>query len=130
MDENIIKTEAELKEEFHFHKTAVLYNLYDIEKMKREAEETEPELPWEDKEGTLRYFVSMGRDDDAKAFWHMLKVFSLIYKQMSDCRLIILGDGSFEEYRKLAEELEIAQAVCFAGMRRDPYTYLKKGKFA
>lgn len=123
--------EKEINNRFQFHKTATLYNPYDVETIRKESECGEPELPFgeTDEEGRkLRYLVSMGRDDDMKGFWHMLKAFSLIQKNVQEARLLILGAGTFETYKKLAEDLKISDVVYFAGMRKDPYKYLKKGE--
>lgn len=123
--------EKELKNKFGFNKTATLYNLYDVEAIRKEAEEKEPDLPWEDidEEGRkIRCLVSMGRDDDMKGFWHMLKIFSQIHGRISEARLILLGAGTFDQYRRLAEDLGILDVVCFAGMQTEPYQYLKKGE--
>lgn len=123
--------EKEINNRFQFHKTATLYNPYDVETIRKESECGEPELPFGEtnEEGRkLRYLVSMGRDDDMKGFWHMLKAFSLIQKNVQEARLLILGAGTFETYKKLAEDLKISDAVYFAGMRKDPYKYLKKGE--
>ena len=123
--------EKVLEEQFHFYKTATLYNLYDVKAIQEKAKQQEPELPWGemDEEGRkIRCMVSMGRDDDMKGFWHMLKVFSLIHEKMPQVRLILMGAGSFDYYRKLAEDLNITDAIYFAGMQREPYQYLKKGE--
>lgn len=123
--------ENELKIKFKYNKTTTLYNLYDVESIRKEAVQGEVELPWgeEDNQGRrIRNLISMGRDDDMKGFWHMLKSFFLIHKTHPEARLILLGAGSFEYYRKLAEELGIADAVFFAGMRTDPYRYLKRAE--
>lgn len=122
--------EKELKIKFGFNKTAVLYNLYDVDAIRAEAAAKEPELPFgeTDQEGRkLKFLVSMGRDDDMKGFWHMIKVFCLIHKEIPESRLILMGAGSFDKYKKLAEELKITDAIYFAGMQREPYKYLKKG---
>lgn len=113
---------------FGFNRTTTLYNLYDVKTIQREAEAGEPQLPWKEGEKKLRYLVSMGRDDDMKGFWHMLKVFALVHEKVPEARLILMGAGTFEYYKKLARELGIADAVHFAGMRKDPYRYLKKGE--
>lgn len=123
--------EKVLEEQFHFHKTATLYNLYDVKAIQEKAKQQEPELPWgeKDEEGRkIRCMVSMGRDDDMKGFWHMLKVFSLVHEKMPQVRLILMGAGSFDYYRKLADDLNITDAIYFAGMQREPYQYLKKGE--
>lgn len=123
--------EKVLEEQFHFHKTVTLYNLYDVKAIQEKAKQQEPELPWgeKDEEGRkIRCMVSMGRDDDMKGFWHMLKVFSLVHEKMPQVRLILMGAGSFDYYRKLADDLNITDAIYFAGMQREPYQYLKKGE--
>lgn len=123
--------EKELKNKFGFNKTAVLYNLYDVESIRKEADEEEPELPFGETDGQgrkLRYLVSMGRDDDMKGFWHMLKVFYLVHQQIPESRLILMGAGSFAHYKKLSEDLKITDAIYFAGMQKHPYKYLKKGE--
>lgn len=123
--------EKELKIKFKFNKTAVLYNLYDVENIRREAGSKEPELPFQEPDEAgkrLRYLVSMGRDDDMKGFWHMIKVFYLVCGEIPESRLILMGAGAFDKYRKLADELGIGGKVFFAGMQREPYKYLKKGE--
>ncbi len=123
--------EKEIKNKFRFNKTAILYNLYDVERIRKEAYEEEPELPFPecDEEGReLRYLVSMGRDDDMKGFWHMIKVFYLVHQKIPESRLILMGAGSFAHYKKLAEELKIAGDIYFAGMQKQPYKYLRKGE--
>ena len=123
--------EKELKNKFGFNKTTVLYNLYDVENIRKEADEEEPELPFGETDGQgrkLRYLVSMGRDDDMKGFWHMLKVFYLVHQRIPESRLILMGAGSFAHYRRLSEELKLTDAIYFAGMQKHPYKYLKKGE--
>jgi len=123
--------EKEVKVKFGYNNTAVLYNLYDVKSIRKEAESKEPELPWDDTDepgNKLRILVSMGRDDDMKGFWHMIKAFSLIHENIPESRLVLLGAGSFNHYRKLAKDLGISDAVHFAGMQKEPYKYLKKGE--
>lgn len=123
----VIENEVNIK--FGFNKTVTLYNLYDVNAIRKEAESKEPELPWKDDEnGKARYLISMGRDDDMKGFWHMLKVFALVHEKVPEVRLILMGAGSFAYYKKLAAELGITDAIYFAGMQREPYKYLKKGE--
>lgn len=123
--------EKEIKNKFGFNKTAILYNLYDVERIRKEAYEEDPKMPFPecDKEGRgLRYLVSMGRDDDMKGFWHMIKVFYLVHQKIPESRLILMGAGNFMHYKKLAEELKIAGDIYFAGMQKQPYKYLRKGE--
>lgn len=122
--------EKDINIKFGFNKTNVLYNPYDVKSIRKEAENGKAKLPWQEKdeEGReIKVLVSMGRDDEVKGFWHLLKSFALVLKEYPESRLLILGDGSFEKDKKLAEELKIADKVYFAGMQREPYKYLKEG---
>lgn len=73
-----------------------------------------------------RLIVSMGREDDLKCFWHLLKSFSLLKKKLPDCRLMIIGEGEYTEYKKLAEALGITEDVLFTGVQKNPFALLKK----
>ncbi|MFG6338136.1 MAG: glycosyltransferase [Lachnospiraceae bacterium] len=100
-----------------------LTGFFDIPQIRARAEEEEAELPWRDG----RIIVSMGREDVVKGYWHLLKIFSLVHRKLPDTKLLMIGKGEFTAYRKLAEELGVADAVCFAGLQKNPYPYLKKG---
>lgn len=100
-----------------------LQSPFDMEEMRRLADCFEPTLPWQDG----RVIVSMGREDVVKGFWHLLKIFSLVHEKLPDTKLMIVGKGEFAEYRKLADDLGVSDAVYFAGLQKNPYPYLKKG---
>ena len=138
-----------VKIKYKFNNTAVLYNLYDADTIRKEAAASDPPLPFaeEQKEPesklhetesqfsasagntkTFRYLVSMGRDDPMKGFWHMIKAFKLVHDQIPEARLILMGAGTFQKYKTLAEQLKITDEIYFAGMRRDPYALLKYGE--
>ena len=130
--------EKSIKTKYKFNNTAVLYNLYDADTIRKEAAASDPPLPFaeelkeagrlQQEPGQLRYLVSMGRDDPMKGFWHMIKAFKLVHDQIPEARLILMGAGTFQKYKTLAEQLEITDAIYFAGMRRDPYALLKYGE--
>ena len=104
-------------------RTCTLPGFFDIAQIRKRADEEEPTLPWQGG----RIICSMGREDVVKGFWHLLKIFSLVHEKLPDTRLLIIGKGEFTPYRKLADNLGIADAVCFAGLQKNPYPYLKKG---
>lgn len=130
--------ERDVKIKYKFNNTAVLYNLYDVDTIQKEAAASDPQLPFaeelkeagslQQEPGQLRYLVSMGRDDPMKGFWHMIKAFKLVHDQIPEVRLILMGAGTFQKYKTLAEQLKITDAIYFAGMRRDPYALLKYGE--
>ena len=130
--------EKSIKTKYKFNNTAVLYNLYDADTIRKEAAASDPPLPFaeelkeagrlQQEPGQLRYLVSMGRDDPMKGFWHMIKAFKLVHDQIPEARLILMGAGTFQKYKTLAEQLKITNVIYFAGMRRDPYALLKYGE--
>lgn len=116
--------EAELQNKFNYFQTATIYNPYDVKAIQNTALEHEPTLPYGDE---VTWLLSMGRDDEMKGFAHMVKAFKCVQDKHPECKLMILGAGTYEKYRKLAEELGIADQVYFAGMQKEPYGYLKHG---
>lgn len=112
----------EVVEKYRCDHACTLLNPFDIREVKQLAGDKEADLPWQ--EG--RILVSMGREDVVKGFWHLLKIFAVVHKNLPDTKLMILGKGEFKEYRKLACDLGIDDAVYFAGLKKNPYPYLKK----
>ena len=74
--------------------------------------------------------MSMGRQDDVKGFWHLIKAFSLLCGQRDEEELppglIIMGDGDWEEYRELSRKLGISEHAFFPGVMKAPFPLLKK----
>ena len=114
--------EEELKDKFDCKNVETLYNPYDSAWICSQAEEKITDIPWKRKENLT--LVSMGREDDVKGYWHLLKAFSFVLKGEKDAKLLIVGDGSFEEYKKLAKELGIEENVCFTGLKKNPFPYI------
>ena len=78
--------------------------------------------------------MSMGREDDVKGFWHLLKAFAAMERLCRDGGaaetlprrgLVVIGDGSFAEYRALAAALGIGEDVFFTGVSRRPSAILE-----
>lgn len=112
----------EVEEKYKCGHAYTLHNPFDIAEVTSLAMQEEAELPWENG----RIIVSMGREDVVKGFWHLLKIFSEVHKKLPDTKLMIIGKGEFEEYRQLAVDLGIDDAVYFTGLKRNPYPYLKR----
>lgn len=112
----------EIEEKYKCNHAYTLHNPFDIAEVTALAMQEEAEIPWEDG----RIIVSMGREDVVKGFWHLLKIFSEVHKKLPDTKLMIIGKGGFEEYRQLARDLGIDEAVYFTGLKKNPYPYLKK----
>ena len=114
-----------VQKDYGFTNVQALWNPCDIEGIQKQSRVAEGEdlSFWETADKVL---VSMGREDDVKGFWHLLKAFRRINEKMPDTRLAIIGDGEFREYKELAQRLGIAGRVLFAGLKRNPFPYLRK----
>lgn len=117
--------EEEIRVKYNCTKAVTLYNPLDVKEILERAEAEEARLPWSDSEHIV---ASMGREDDVKGFWHLIKGFSLVIEEIPNAKLMIIGDGDFEEYRVLAKQLQIAEHVYFTGMKKNPFPYLKQAE--
>lgn len=113
----------EVRDKYRCDKAVTLNNPFDVQEVKALSVKEDPELPWS--EG--RIIISMGREDEVKGYWHLLKSFSLVHEKLPDTKLMIIGDGEFQSYKELARGLGVDEAVYFTGLKRNPYPYLKKG---
>ena len=117
--------EVIVQEKYGYLQTATLYNPYDAEEITELSKEEVTDLPWKmEDEDRPRILIGVGRDDPIKGFWHLIKAFYLVQKEIPQMRLIIMGDGSFEQAKNLVSELQLEQKVYFPGVRKNPYKYL------
>lgn len=119
------RIEEEITSRYRCRNAVTLYNPLDVSALEQNAAEEEIRMPWEDRKNII---VSMGREDDVKGFWHLLKSFSLVRKEVPDAKLMIIGDGEFEEYKALAKGLGVGDEVHFTGMKKNPFPYLHAAK--
>lgn len=110
---------------YRFKNVQPLWNPCDIENVLKQSNE-EPDEDIAFFRTTDKVMVSMGREDDVKGFWHLLKIFKKINEEEAATRLAIIGDGSFSEYKRLAAELGIEKNVFFTGLKTNPFPYLKE----
>lgn len=69
--------------------------------------------------------IAVGRLEKQKNYPLMLKAFKLVLQDIQDAKLMILGQGSEEEYlKKIAFDLGIDKAVFFEGFKKNPYKYI------
>lgn len=113
---------AELKKRFCADNTEVLYNPYDCRMMEEMAGQPVAGMP--DFSGK-KMMLCVGREDDVKEFWHLIKCLYLMKDSVPEAVLCIVGEGDFAEYRKLAKELGIAHRVIFAGMQTNPFAWMR-----
>ena len=114
---------AALKEQLGADNTEVLYNPYDCKMMEEMAKQPVEGMPdFSDK----KMMISVGREDDVKEFWHLIKALYLMKDTVPEAVLCIVGDGSFAEYKKLAADLGIADRVYFAGLQKNPFAWIRQ----
>lgn len=102
-----------------------LWNPCDIQNILKQSQE-EPEKDIDFFKTEDKILVSMGREDDIKGFWHLIKIFKKVNEEENSTRLAIVGDGSFIEYKRLVKELGIEKRVFFTGLKTNPFPYLKE----
>lgn len=112
----------EIQEQYGYRDAVTLSNPFDLQEVEALSLQEASSIPWS--EG--RILVSMGREDEVKGFWHLLKSFSLVHKELPDTKLMIIGQGEYTKYRELAAGLGIDDAVYFTGLKRNPYPYLRQ----
>lgn len=118
--------EADINRAFAPKRTRTLYNpcdLAEIKRLSKEREKGEPET-FIERGGPL--IVSMGREDDLKGFWHLIKSFAVVKQEIPSAKLMIIGAGAFAEYQKLAGALGVLDSVCFTGVRKNPFALLAR----
>lgn len=116
----------DIEKQFKGGKSVCLYNPCDITQIERLCREPIAEQFTPFFEKGKQIIVSMSREDDVKGFWHLIKAFSLIHKELPDTRLMIIGEGTFKEYKKLAADLGIEAEVLFTGVQSNPFNLLKE----
>lgn len=104
-----------------------LYNPCDIEKIEELGKEEVQEAHRTFFTTDRKLLVSMSRADDVKGFWHQIKALALVKQEIPNAGLVIVGDGDFTVYEKLAEDLGVRESVLFAGLQKNPFCYLKRG---
>lgn len=118
-------TESDLVENFSLpeEKVLTIYNGYDIDYMERKALEKHSL----DMDPSAFYFINVGRFQEQKGQWHLLRAFSRVVKKHPESRLILCGKGSYEfMLKKMSTELGIKDKVIFAGFQKNPFAIASK----
>ena len=113
--------------QYGFSNIETLWNPCDTDEVREQSRKgNKEELIFFEEEKPV--FVSMGREDEVKGFWHLLKAFRRVSESLPDAKLAVIGEGSFEKYKALARDLQIEERIWFTGLKKNPFPYLAKGK--
>lgn len=119
------KMAALVQENYGFSDAMPLWNPCDLDALLAQSRLT-PEEDIEFFRGPEKVLVSMGREDDVKGFWHLIKVFKRIHEEEKSTRLAIIGEGDFAEYKNLVKNLGLEEKVLFTGLKKNPFPYLQE----
>jgi glycosyltransferase involved in cell wall biosynthesis len=110
---------------FGSNSSAVLYNPCNVADIIKSSQSDNQENIKAFIEKTGKLVVSMGREDDLKGFWHLIKSIYLAKKDLTDIKLMIIGDGQYTEYKSLADKLGITNDILFTGALSNPFSVIK-----
>lgn len=102
-----------------------IYNSFETEKIREMGEQavlSEEEKFYQN----TKVIAAMGREDDVKGFWHLIRVFACLQKEIPELRLVIVGEGDFLTDKAFAEKLGVKDKILFTGVRKNPFAYIKK----
>lgn len=107
------------------NKVTTIYNMCDGNVILENA------IKHEDEASTISELsiTTMGRLNNQKGQWHLIRAFADVLKTIPDAHLYILGDGPLEEkLKQLTFDLRISDNVHFLGFVEAPHAYIKKSK--
>ncbi len=114
----------QLSRDYKYDRSVCVYNPLDVTAVKEKGKEPIVGFPFEPSKDKI--ISCMARNDYIKGIWHLVKAFSLVVKEHSDARLVVVGAGNWDDYYKLADELEIRDKVYFPGVQKNPFPYVEK----
>ena len=111
-----------LKKELNLKKVKVIYNGYELERIK----ELSLEEPSQNFFNNQKVIVAVGRLSHEKGLDFLIKAFKIVRKEL-DCKLIILGEGPLKKILlNLAKDLCLEKDIHFLGYQKNPYPFIKK----
>ena len=98
-------------------KIVTIYNGYDVKSIQNKANALEVA-----KDNDNFVITTMGRLDEQKGQWHLIKAFYEFRKKYPNSKLVLLGDGILrDELVKMTHSLGLAGDVEFAGFKENPF---------
>lgn len=70
--------------------------------------------------------ITAGRLSNPKGHWHLIRAFKKVKTEITDAKLLILGQGELEGYLNgLVNELGLEDDILFLGFKKNPFKYIK-----
>jgi glycosyltransferase involved in cell wall biosynthesis len=117
----------QLKSDYNYDKSTYIYNPLDVNEIQTKGAQPVTDAPFaaeKEKDSDIIIISNMGRNDYIKGNWHLVKAFNIVQKKYPKARLQIFGSGDWSAYKKMAEEMGIADKAAFPGLRKNPFAYV------
>ena len=103
-------------------KTVTVYNPFDVETLLRYGDEDVTDYTF-----SGHTIAAHGRLETVKNYPRLIKAFSLVHEQVSDTRLLIIGEGSLrQKLEALIERYGLSDCAALPGFRTNPFSYLRQ----
>lgn len=107
-----------------FRRIVTIYNPYDICKIQELCAE---ESSFDERVILEPTFISVGRLDEPKGHWHLIRAFYQLRQKITNAQLILLGEGPLEDYlKKLVDDLHLGDCVAFIGFQKNPFKFIRR----
>lgn len=115
-----IKKDLNLNYGIDLDRIEVIYNPHDLKFIANNLENTK-------REKNNYEIINVGRLDVAKGQKYLLKIISLVKKELPNIKLKILGKGNLEsELKELSKNLSLEENIEFLGYINNPYKEIEK----
>lgn len=111
---------------FAENKLCTIYNPFETDVIEKLSEESVAE--WGDMFSPDNFvFITVGRLDQPKGWWHLLKIFNEVVRHNSEVRLLIVGEGAYrEKISEAIKKLQLEEKVVLVGDQNNPFKYMAK----
>ena len=125
MKNGVIKEISELEE-----KLEVIYNPFDIEKIKIKSNDYSEIKAEEKKLLEDNYIIMVSRlDNIQKDFDAIIKAFKIVTQKRKDIKLYLLGDGpDREKIENMIKDENLQEYIKLLGVKKNPYSWIKGSK--
>lgn len=103
-------------------KVVLIYNPVPMDEI-REISKEKVDHFWFDNKNLI--LINVGRLVYQKRQDILIKAFAKVKKEI-DCKLVIIGSGSQEKLKKIAEQLKVEKDIYFAGFQKNPWKWMAK----
>lgn len=118
-----VKRDLERNYKLHPEKMKVIYDGVDIDQIRKEMGKPISEDKFSQHDGKV--ITTLGRLDNAKAQWHMIRAMKKVVSKYDDVKLLIMGSGTLEnELKKLVIQCNLQYNVEICGFVENPYQYI------